>query len=158
MNKLIAGVLPLLERAQAVVLNLFGAKSVGVRALVIDGDGRVLLVRHTYQSGWLTPGGGVRNGESPQEAIRRELMEEAGLTVTGPLSLFGVYKNAWRGRHDYPILFIVRDFEGTARVADTLEIAEIGWFAPDALPPGTTPKTIDRLNEFKAGRQLRESW
>jgi 8-oxo-dGTP pyrophosphatase MutT (NUDIX family) len=102
-------VLPALERCQALLLNILGAKSVGVRALVFDEAGRVLLVRHTYREGWFTPGGGVKNGEGPVEALRRELREEVGLELDETPDLFGVYRNVWRGRHDYPILFVVRN-------------------------------------------------
>jgi 8-oxo-dGTP diphosphatase len=54
-----------------------------VRALVLDPDGRTLLVRFvnpdTGDHFWTTPGGGIDPGESPQETIRRELREETGL-------------------------------------------------------------------------------
>jgi len=52
-----------------------------VRAVVIDKSGRVLLVRpHGYSSdNWTLAGGGVEEGEEPQEAIRLELAEELGL-------------------------------------------------------------------------------
>lgn len=53
-----------------------------VRALVVDADERVLLVRFESPGGssfWVTPGGGVEPGEPDEEALRRELAEEAGL-------------------------------------------------------------------------------
>jgi 8-oxo-dGTP diphosphatase len=52
-----------------------------VRAVVIDSGDRVLLVRLEFDhwAGWATPGGGVVQGEDDEEAIRRELAEEAGL-------------------------------------------------------------------------------
>jgi 8-oxo-dGTP diphosphatase len=51
------------------------------RALVIDDDGRVLLVRFEFPwaTVWATVGGGLEPGETHEEAIRRELAEEAGL-------------------------------------------------------------------------------
>jgi len=52
------------------------------RAIVLDPDDRILLVRFLFPTGktfWATPGGGIEEGESSEEAIRRELAEEAGL-------------------------------------------------------------------------------
>jgi 8-oxo-dGTP pyrophosphatase MutT (NUDIX family) len=54
-----------------------------VRALVVDAEDRVLLVRFespvSRRSWWITPGGGIDPGESAEEALRRELIEETGL-------------------------------------------------------------------------------
>src|SRR5690349_24475272 len=52
----------------------------GVAAFMQDKHGRILLVRHTYQPGWLFPGGGVGRGEPPEHALARELKEEVGFT------------------------------------------------------------------------------
>ena len=52
------------------------------RAIVLDPDDRILLVRFVFPTGktfWATPGGGIEEGESSVEAVRRELVEEAGL-------------------------------------------------------------------------------
>lgn len=59
------------------------------RAVVLDPDDRILLVRFQFPTRtlWSTPGGGIESGESPDDAIRRELGEETGLVSPeiGPL-------------------------------------------------------------------------
>jgi 8-oxo-dGTP pyrophosphatase MutT (NUDIX family) len=54
-----------------------------VRAIVLDPDNRILLVRFEFPGGairWAAPGGGIRTGEGTLDALRRELVEETGLT------------------------------------------------------------------------------
>ena len=67
--------------------------TIGTRTMVVDGD-KVLLIRHTYVPGWQFPGGGVDPGETMPEAAAREVLEETGYRVTGPLQLFGMYHNS----------------------------------------------------------------
>jgi ADP-ribose pyrophosphatase YjhB (NUDIX family) len=57
------------------------------RALVLDPDERVLLVAHAPEPTrrvWTAPGGGLRPGESHEQAVVRELAEEIGITVDTP--------------------------------------------------------------------------
>jgi 8-oxo-dGTP diphosphatase len=50
--------------------------------LIGDGDGRILILKPTYKSGWTIPGGQIEaDGESPWDGCRREVLEETGLTV-----------------------------------------------------------------------------
>ncbi len=52
-------------------------------ALIGDGEGRILILKPTYKTGWTIPGGQMEaDGESPWEGCRREVLEETGLTVT----------------------------------------------------------------------------
>jgi 8-oxo-dGTP diphosphatase len=55
--------------------------TVGAIAVVERSDGSVLLVRHTYRRRWGTPGGLLSRGETPPDAVRREVAEEVGLDV-----------------------------------------------------------------------------
>lgn len=57
-----------------------------VRAIVLDDRNRILLCRFTLpgRTVWSTPGGGIEPGETPYEALRRELNEEIGLTLSTP--------------------------------------------------------------------------
>lgn len=146
-------------RAVRLYATVVRPRTFGVRALLRDPDGRIALVRHHYVAGWYLPGGGVAKGESAEAAVRRELMEGVELrdvTVTGVL---GVYHNHGEAKDDHVVVFVaeVSDAAGLA-VADTREIAEVGWFAPDALPEGTTPATRRRIAEHVAGRPGFGAW
>jgi 8-oxo-dGTP diphosphatase len=66
------------------------------RLLVLDGDKRLLLFRFEHKKGplagqifWATPGGGVDDGETFEDAARRELFEETGMKVDQPGPLIG---------------------------------------------------------------------
>ncbi|MCC2100247.1 MAG: NUDIX domain-containing protein [Hyphomicrobiales bacterium] len=131
------------------------AMTLGVRAAVIDADGRVFLVRHTYVSGWYLPGGGVERGETFGDALARELMEEGGISLTGAPELRSLHHN--RGR-DHVAFYVVRDFAQAGPRQPDWEIAEAGFFAPDALPEGATRATRERLAEIFGGAEVSATW
>src|SRR5215470_3217697 len=75
--------------------------TLGVRAVVIDPQGRVFLVKHSYSPGWHLPGGGVEAGETLAEALRRELMEEGRMVIVGTPPIHGVFHNRADSRRDH---------------------------------------------------------
>ncbi|WP_158809041.1 NUDIX domain-containing protein [Beijerinckia sp. L45] len=133
------------------------AVTLGVRAIVIDEAGWVLLVRHTYTPGWYLPGGGVDRGESAEDAVIREVLEEAGILCLERPALHGLYHNA-RVRRDHVACYVIRRFEHAAPATPDWEIAESGFFKPDALPAGTTAATRRRLAEVLDGAPIGEDW
>lgn len=70
-----------MQRAAAAIL--YAHYQVAVGALIFDDRGRLLLCEHTYRRRhpWGLPGGDLKFGEDPQDGVRREVLEETGLTV-----------------------------------------------------------------------------
>lgn len=132
--------------------------TLGVRAAVIDREGRVFLIRHTYTQGWHLPGGGVEAGETALDALRRELWEEGRIDLTGAPRLHGAFFNARVSRRDHVLVYVVRDFSILEPKRPDREIAEAGFFALDALPGGVTPGTRARLEEIVAERPPSATW
>lgn len=132
--------------------------TLGVRGAVVDGGGRVLLLRHTYTPGWHMPGGGIEKGETALEAIRRELLEEAGVEAAAEnLKLASVHANHAFFPNDHVLLYRVDRWRQVAATQHG-EIAETGFFEPAALPEGTTAGTRRRLAELFGGAPVSGDW
>ena len=109
------------------------AKLLGVAVIALDGEGRVLLVRHHYGSGlWTLPGGGLRPAEDPRKAALREFREELGCGLNGVEAL-GVHRSTYHGAPIKRFIFRGR-IAGDPR-PDGREVAEARFFAANALPP-----------------------
>src|SRR3989304_879409 len=83
---------------------IFRPIRMGVRVMMIQ-DGNVWLVRPTYLRGWVMPGGGLKRGETLEEAARREAREETGAEL-GKITLMGAYSNLTEWNTDHNIVFI----------------------------------------------------
>ncbi|UDL94640.1 NUDIX domain-containing protein [Lichenihabitans sp. PAMC28606] len=143
------------ERAIHVGALLTRPLTMGVRAMVIDPEGRILLLRHSYVPGWHFPGGGVERGETIAAAMQRECREEAGVHVKGAAPLHGLFLNR---NIDHIAVFVVRDFMRDAAPQPDWEIVEIGFFNPSDLPPGTTDATRRRIAEVLDRVPIAETW
>ena len=102
---------PLINRLTHFYWRFSRGLTVGVRAVVLDGEGRVFLVKHTYANGWHLPGGGVEAGET--------LLAGAGPRTAGggqhrddcrPPVLHGMYFHPVYSRRDHVTLYVVREF------------------------------------------------
>ena len=132
--------------------------TLGVRLLVEDNEGKILLVRHTYVDGWYFPGGGVEKGESQQQAAKKELREETGIGCTGELELVGIYQNSSASRRDHVSLFRCREWREERIFTPNREIAEIRFFSVNELPKDTTPATFRRIEEVYRSAAVSEFW
>ena len=133
--------------------------TLGVRAAVFDANGRVFLVKHSYMPGWYLPGGGVDRGETMEEALGRELGEEGNIRLAGPVHLFGIYLNRRTSPRDHVALYVCRAWtQPEPPKVPNLEIVDCGFFAPDALPEGTTEGTRRRLAEIAGGLPPAGEW
>ncbi|MFN3837902.1 MAG: NUDIX domain-containing protein [Brevundimonas sp.] len=132
-------------------------KTLGVRAVAVDGDGRVLMVRHTYLKGWWLPGGGVDRGETTQRAVVRELREETGLIARDAPRLVSIHSNDRVFPGDHVAVFRIDAFDQGPHARDG-EIAEVGWFSPAALPPDVNRGCRARLAEMFDDAPVDPDW
>lgn len=123
----------------------------GVRAVVCDEQGRVLLVRETGDGLWSLPGGWADIGESPGAMAVREVREESGYEVK-PVKLLSVVHRATHSPRpvlwDSYTLFIRCEIVGGAPQADGLETDQVGFFSRDNLPP----LSVSRVGEAQMQR------
>jgi 8-oxo-dGTP pyrophosphatase MutT (NUDIX family) len=112
----------------------------GVAAIVRDGAGRVLFMRRADDGRWGLPAGAIDPGESPAEAVVREVREETGLVVR-PMRVAGVFGGAGY-RHRYPngdevewtVAVFDCDVVGGELAARDGEALELRYFAPEEAP------------------------
>lgn len=118
----------------------------GVVGVIRNEAGEVLLFSHTYRRApWGLPGGWMKGGETPLEALEREVREESGLRVKAERVLvIGVT----RDRPKYEFIVAARVIGG--QFTPTGEVSAMAWHGLDALPP--IPRVQRRVLEALAIR------
>jgi ADP-ribose pyrophosphatase YjhB (NUDIX family) len=107
-------------------------KTFGVQCVIQHG-GAILLVRNTYgRKRWTFPGGGVARGETAEEAIRREVLEEVGLHLQH-LQHIGAFESTAEYKRDRVVVFAGASQDRQVTI-DKAEILEARWFHPKDLP------------------------
>lgn len=103
---------------------------VGVTGIIFNKNREILLFKHTYRlHAWALPGGYLKSGEHPREALEREIKEESGLVVSVDDTL-KTRTDRGSARLDmcYTGILIGGDF------TPTHEVSEYGFFTQDKLP------------------------
>lgn len=119
---------------------------------LVEKDGKILLQRNPRLpvATWSLVAGFVEPGESLEEAMRREIREEASIEVKN-LRYFG--SQPWPFPSNLMVGFLA-DWDSGELKPDGKEIAESGWFSPDSMPPLPLPGSIARkmIDAFVAKR------
>jgi 8-oxo-dGTP pyrophosphatase MutT (NUDIX family) len=131
--------------------------TLGVRAVVVDEAGKVLLIQHTYIKGWYLPGGGVERGETAETAVVRELQEEAGVRALSRPRLLSAHSNEVLHPGDHVLVYRIEAWEPCASDAEG-EIHAVGWFGLNDLPEETTKATRRRIAEALQSADTDPMW
>ena len=132
---------------------------VGASVIVEDAEGRILLQLRSDNLCWGYAGGSVELDEVVEEAAKRELLEETGLTAHR-LEFFGVFSGP-DTHYVYPngdevsnidLVFLCRDYSGTL-TAQPGEVEELRFFAPDDLPAPLSPPVERIIRKWAAQKQ-----
>lgn len=130
----------------------------GASVILVNKRGEILLHRRRDNGCWAFPGGAVDVNERVEDAARREMWEETGLTV-GAMRLFGVYSGPDMA-HVYPsgdaisnvdVLFVSEDFAGEM-APDHRESDEAGFFPITALPAPISPPCVREARDYIVSR------
>lgn len=102
-------------------------------AIPIGADGRILLVDHyrfqTDTRGWEVPAGKVDAGETPEQAVARELKEETGHCAAA-LTYLGRYHPSNGSSNQLFHVFVARGVRRVGAIEDTNEVQGLRWFTP----------------------------
>ncbi len=127
----------------------------GAAVVVFDVQHRILLIRENYgHRRWGLPGGASEHGETFEETAIREALEETGISVAVGIRV-GTYVIAGNPPHEV-MVYLGSIRSGTPGVPSSGEIADVGWFALDAIPEPTTnvlPSVVVDLRQQTFGER-----
>jgi len=130
---------------------------VAAYGVCVDQEGRLLLARAssslTIQGTWFLPGGGLHHGESPSVALRREIAEEAGLTVElGPLlNVLSDVRELPDGTslHTLRVIYRVASWTGTLRAEQHGTTDAVRWLSREEMKPLRLAHYVEKvIDEF----------
>jgi ADP-ribose pyrophosphatase YjhB (NUDIX family) len=127
---------------------------VGLLGIVVDGDGRVLLFKHTYRpfAPWGLPSGLLKPNESPGDAIAREVREETGLEVQ-----FEQILDVRAASNPQRVDLWIRCRASGGRPHFSAEVEDARFFDAHALPPLIAEQRMfleEKLDPSRSARQV----
>ena len=135
-------------------------------AAIIVRDGMVLLVQHAKngRTYWMLPGGGVDTGEALDAALRRELREEACVTIdVGELALANDSIEPGGGRHILNLYFTATIAAGEPMLGNDPRIVDIAFLPIEALErialfPPVAPELLALLQGGRGPVYIGNRW
>lgn len=125
--------------------------SVSVAGIVVNDEGKVLVIRRRDNGHWEPPGGVLEMLETVDDGIRREVLEETGIAVRVD-HLTGVYKNMKRGI--VALVFRCTPLGQPSRTTD--EATDVRWMTLDEVRETMAPAYAVRVTDaFGTGTQVR---
>lgn len=125
---------------------MFRPKTMGVKCLIRYQD-KVLLIRNSYgKMQWTFPGGGVKRGESHENAARREILEEVGIRIQ-KINYLGEYKNTRQYKRDTVHCYSC-EASNSGFLIDGNEVIEANWFPMDNLPNPQSPAIAEVIKLY----------
>jgi 8-oxo-dGTP diphosphatase len=125
-------------------------KKLAAAAVILDTQGRVLLVKHNYGPlNWELPGGGAEDGESIVETALREVLEETGLHVVAQHTT-GIYYDTAADMLHFVFLCQSRD-PALIPTSGTEEVSESAFWSPTTLPRPISDFTVRRIADAMSG-------
>jgi len=126
----------------------------GASVIVENNEGKILLILRSDNKCWGYPGGSVDINEVVEDAAKRELLEETGISANS-LELFGVFSGK-ELYYIYPhgdeisnvdIVYICKDYSGTPR-SDMVESDDVKFFSLSDLPKNISPPCVPALDKY----------
>lgn len=120
---------------------------IGVGALIFDSQGQVFLSKRGPQARnevgcWEFPGGGVQFNETMEQALRREIEEEYGITIN-VIEQLAAFDHLLpdEAQHWVSVIYLAHHSGGSATILEPEKCSGIGWYSLTALPAPVTSVT-----------------
>jgi len=128
---------------KAIYWFLFRPKSMGVKCL-IENSGKFLMIRNSYgHKKWTFPGGGIRSGELPRDAAKREALEEVGVEVTELVPIGNFFTT--RQYKQETVECFYAQVSGEYFKIDDEEVSDASWFTLKDIPRDSSPAVSEVL-------------